>query len=175
MLGRLREALGSGRPVEFASAWPVEDSITRIRALMRNSSSDPASPVVAGSIRNSEVVIRLAWKFLQNIRNTQFIGHFVKRGDSVFLVGAFGPPVWRKIQYAPAALLGAFWIIGATAYICRVVFFEPETIHARPVQPLVAMAGILFFAYMLSLLRLDEDGVRLMSAAIKKALGPSVT
>ena len=136
---------------------------------------DPDSASIAGSISSTGVIIRTPWKFLVNVRNTQFSGGFVKRGDSVLLVGAFGLPVWRKIQYAPAVLLGAFWIVGTAAYVCEVVFLEPETPHAIPLPALTAIFGALFFAYMLSLLRLDEDGVRLISAAIRKALGPSVT
>jgi hypothetical protein len=77
-------------PVEWESAYGLEESVFRLRAATKRSVfSALAEPAAVGTVTASRVKLQRVIPMLRNSFKPFLIGQFVKRGEHVFLVGRF--------------------------------------------------------------------------------------
>jgi hypothetical protein len=76
--------------VEWESAYPLEESVVRLRAVtLRSAFSALAGPAAVGTVSESGVKLQRVIPMVHNSFKPFFLGRFVKRGERVFLTGRF--------------------------------------------------------------------------------------
>jgi hypothetical protein len=83
---------------EWESAYPLEESVTRLRAAtLRSVFSALAEPAAVGTVSESRVKLQRVIPMVGNSFKPFFLGQFVKRGERVFLTGRFTMLLIAKI------------------------------------------------------------------------------
>jgi len=90
MIRRLLNFLYGSDPVEWESAYGLDESVERLRAATKKSAfSALAEPAAVGTVTQSKVKLQRVIPMVRNSFKPFFIGQFVVRGHRVFLVGRF--------------------------------------------------------------------------------------
>lgn len=77
-------------PMEWESAYGLDESVSRLRAATKKSAfSALAEPAAVGTVTESRVKLQRGIPMVGNSFKPYLIGQFVERGERVFLVGRF--------------------------------------------------------------------------------------
>jgi hypothetical protein len=89
MLESIKRIWMGSDPVEFESAFGLEESVERLKAATRRWALFSAKEVAAGTVTPSRVSLQRVIPMVGNSFKPLFVGRFEQRGAKVFLVGRF--------------------------------------------------------------------------------------
>jgi hypothetical protein len=90
MIRPLLDLLYGSVAVEWESAYGLEESVARLRAVTKKSAfSVLAEPAAVGTVTQAKVKLQRVLPMVRNSFKPFLIGQFVARGERVFLVGRF--------------------------------------------------------------------------------------
>jgi hypothetical protein len=90
MFRPLLDLLYGSVPVEWESAYGLDESVARLRAATKKSAfSVVAEPAAVGTVTQAKVKLQRVLPMVRNSFKPFLIGQFVVRGEHVFLVGRF--------------------------------------------------------------------------------------
>lgn len=131
--------VGSG-PVEFESAYGVDESVRRLRDATRRWGLFSPTEIAAGTVSESRVSLQRVIPMVRNSFKPFFIGKFERRADKVVLVGRFTMNVFAKMFMAVwMGFVSFVTLVGGVA--------ATQSHHAAPI-PFVGL-GMLLFAVLL--------------------------
>lgn len=140
MLQAIRRFWAGSGPVEFESAYGLDESVRRLRDATRRVALFSPTEVAAGTVRETRVSLQRVIPMVGNSFKPFFVGKFERRGDKVVLVGRFTIHIFVKV-------LMAVWI-GVVACITLVGGVAATQSHQAMPMPFVGL-GMLLFAVLL--------------------------
>ena len=119
---------------EWESAYPLEESVARLRAVtLRSVFSALAEPAAVGTVSESGVKLQRVIPMVRNSFKPFFLGQFVKRGERVFLTGRFTMLLITKIFMS-------LWF-GLLAFVSVAALVSMLAAPAGKARPFLARSG----------------------------------
>jgi hypothetical protein len=100
MLRSIKWFLTGSEPVEFESAYRLDESVRRLRDATRRWALFSTTEVAAGAVSSSRVSLQRVIPMVGNSFKPYFIGKFERRADKVVLVGRFTMHPFVKVFMA---------------------------------------------------------------------------
>jgi hypothetical protein len=168
MLESIKRIWSGSDPVEFESAFGMQESVERLRAATQRRAFFPTKEVAAGAVTESRVSLQRVIPMVSNSFKPFFVGRFEQRGTKVFLVGHF--TLNRLVK-----LFMGFWLFGVASISLTATLANGRVQDKLP----FALVGIGMLLFATLLLRFGnwlsgKDPVWL-SRVIREALGAQET
>jgi hypothetical protein len=136
--------------VEWESAYPLAESVARLRAVtLRSVFSALAEPAAVGTVSESRVKLQRVIPMVGNSFKPFFLGQFVKRGERVFLTGRFTMLLITKVFMS--LWLGLLACVSVTALVSMLA--APA---GKPGRFLLVLGPLLMMAFGIGMLRLAK-------------------
>lgn len=140
----IKQAFVVSAPIEFESAFGLNESVTRLKAATRRwMFSSMGQPFAAGRVTASRVSLQRVIPMVGNSFKPFFVGRFEQRGDKVVLTGRFTMNWFVKIFMMVWFAFCAFAIVTGVA----VATHSPQTFP-------IPLVGCLMLLFALGLVRL---------------------
>ncbi len=158
---------------EWESAYPLEESVARLRAVtLRSAFSALAESAAVGTVSESEVKLQRVIPMVRNSFKPFFLGRFVKRGEQVFLTGRFTMLLITKIFMSFWLGFLAFFSIAA---LVSMLAAPPE----KPGRFSLVLAPLAMMAFGIGMLRLGKwfcrNDVQWLTNVIRRAISTADT
>lgn len=140
MLESIKRIWIGSDPVEFESAFGLEESVERLRAATRRWALFSPREVAAGTVTEKRVSLQRVIPMMGNSFKPFFVGRFEQRGAKVFLVGRF------TIHWFVKLFMG-IWLCGVASSTILGTLAN-DHIH-KPVGLSLVGIGMLTFATLL--------------------------
>ena len=136
--------------VEWESAYPLEESVVRLRAVtLKSAFSVLAEPAAVGTVSESGVKLQRVIPMVRNSFKPFFLGQFVRRGERVFLTGRFTMlPITKVFMSLWFGLLASVSVIALVSMLA-----VPAE---KPGRFLLVLGPLLMMAFGVGLLRLAK-------------------
>jgi hypothetical protein len=163
MLQAIRQLWSGSGPVEFQSAYDLDESVRRLRAATRRWGLFLPDEAAAGRVTASRVSLQRVIPMFGNTFKPFFVGRFERRGGKVVLAGRFTMHVFFKCFMA-------VWTAGVAAVTVGGSMAAMHTHRAAP-MPLLGL-GMLLFAVVLMRLGawMSRNDPAWLSGVIRHAL-----
>lgn len=140
MLQAVRQFLTGSGPVEFESAYGMDESVRRLRNATRRWALFSPTEIAAGTVRESRVSLQRVIPMVGNSFKPFFVGKFERRADKVVLIGRFTMHLFVKVFMAVwISFVALMTLVGSVA--------ATQSDQAVP-MPFVGL-GMLLFAVLL--------------------------
>jgi hypothetical protein len=141
MLESIKRIWMGSDPVEFESAFGLEESVERLKAATRRWALFSPKEAAAGTVTESRVSLQRVIPMVDNSFKPFFVGHFEERGAKVLLVGRF------TLNWFVKLFMG-FWFFGVASITLTATIANTRALDRLPFV-LIGIGMLLFAALLL--------------------------